>query len=175
MASESIKSRDRFNWQHISTPLANKEIEEYRRKYFWHGFLLFTLACVTPIFHSLYINPSAALAAHDIGLMVGIFLICIGLILTYVQLSKLLAFLTFWFIVISAYVGFGSELLAAIFGLTRSFMYSAKGLPEKAIWLELIVDSANKAISVFILSACVIILFNLRRAKLNSTSSSKLS
>lgn len=157
------------NWQEITrTQLNEEERQEYRRRFLWHGFLLFILACITITFFPLYTNPNAALAAHKIGLMLGIFFMSVGLAFPYLQFSKLLALLTFWLLIVTAYVGLGGQVLAAIFGLTKGFPFSGVGAPGGSLWMEIGVDIANKSISVLLLLACGFILFGLRRIKGNS-------
>ncbi len=158
-----------FNWQQITAPLLNEEQrQEYRRRFLWHGFLLFVLACITITFFPLYTNPNAALSAHKIGLMLGIFFMSVGLAFPYIQFSRLLAFLTFWLLIVTAYVGLGGQVLAAIFGLTKGFPFSGIGAPGGPVWMEIGTDIANKTISGFLLLACGFILFGLRRIKGNS-------
>ncbi|MBW4491194.1 MAG: hypothetical protein KME12_25840 [Trichocoleus desertorum ATA4-8-CV12] len=44
-----------------------------QRRFLWHGFFLFFVGCIIPLFIPLYSNPRAGLAAHTIGLTLGLF------------------------------------------------------------------------------------------------------
>lgn len=166
MKVETVEILNDFDSQQISKTLLNQyEIEEYRRSFLWHGFFLFFLGCIIPLFIPLYTNPRAGLAAHTIGLSLGTFLICVGLALPYIQLSKLLAKVTFWFLLLSSYVGLGSQVLGAAIGLTKTLLITAKGFPQGPLWIETSVEIAVKVITSFVFFACIIILFGLRRVK----------
>lgn len=160
---------NQINWQGITRlQLDEEEKHDYRRRFLWHGFLLFVLACIIITFFPLYSNPNAALSAHKIGLMLGIFFMSVGLAFPYFQFSRLLATLTFWLLLVTAYVGLGGQVLAAIFGLTKGFPFSGIGATGGPLWMENGIDIANKTISVLLLLACGFILFGLRRIKGNS-------
>ncbi|MBW4491001.1 MAG: hypothetical protein KME12_24835 [Trichocoleus desertorum ATA4-8-CV12] len=173
MKIEPIEKNERFSWLHRSqTFLGKTQIEEYRRRYLWHGFFLFFLGCIIPCSINIYTNPRAALSAHSLGLMLGTFFISLGVAVPYIQFSRWSAKVTLWLLVVSAYIGLSIQFMAATFGLTRSFLITAKGFPGGPFWMEVSVDIAAKLISVFTLLACVIILFGLRRTNADSLSAS---
>ncbi len=172
MKVPTFKSSDQFTSKKILTLLNEAQKQEYRRRLLWHGLFLFIIGCITITFFPLYTNPNAALAAHKLGLMLGVFLMSIGLTFTHLQFSKTLAFLTFWLLIITAYIGLGGQILAAIFGLTKGFPFSGIGASGGPAWMEISVDVANKTISGLLLLACGFILFGLRPIKSNPPLSS---
>ncbi len=164
-----IESIERFLPQ---TSLVKNEIEEYRHKYLWHGFFLFFIGCIIPLFIPLYISPRAGLAAHNVAVTIGTFFISLGVALPYIKFSSWLAKVTYWLLLLSAYFGLAGQFSAAVFGLTKSFVVTGKGSPGNVEWMEIGVDIVLKVISSFTLLACVIILFGLRRVKVDSSSAS---
>ena len=173
MKVETVKKPYGLNLQQIAVPLLDQyQLKEYRRRFLWHGFFLFFLGCIIPLFIPWYSNPRAGLAAHTIGLTLGMFLICVGLALPYIRFSRLLAKATFWLLIISSYVGLGAQVLGAVIGLTKTLLITANGFPEGPFWIEISVEIAVKIITSFVFFACIIILFSLRRVKVDSSSAS---
>lgn len=166
MKTESIEN----TYYLPQTSLTRDQVQEYRRTYLWHGFFLFVLGCVIPMFIDLYTNPRAALSAHTLGILMGTFLICVGLAFPYIEFSaKWLADWAFWLLVVSSYSGITIQVMAAVFGLIKTFAITGKGYPGGPQWMEISVDITAKVISSFTLVACFIILYGLRRVKLDSS------
>ncbi len=148
-----------------SSVISKSQSEIYRRNLLWHGFFVSTLGFISGMFIPLYANPRAGLATHTLAIAQGMFLSVTGLTFPYLNIPPWMATMTFWLLVISAYVGVSGEFLGAVFGLTKILVITAKGLPQGPIWMETIVEISTKAISVFILLACGFILFGLRPTK----------
>lgn len=169
MKLETERTYD-FKPQQIAAPLLNEpQIEEYKRRYLWHGFFVFVLGCIAPIFIPVYTNPRGGLAAHTLGVLIGIFLMCVGLTMPHIQLTKRWAELSFWLFVVSAYSGLTIQVFAAVFGLTQSFSVTARGYSGGPLWMEITATVGLRVISLFTLLGCFIILFALRRAKADSS------
>jgi len=171
MKVETVEILNNFDSQQISKTLLNQyESEQYRLSFLWHGFFVFVLGCIAPIFIPLYANPRGGLSAHTLGLMLGIFLICIGLTIPYAQFTKRRAELAFWFFVVSAYSGYTIQVFAAIFGLTQSFVVTARGYTGGLFWMEIAATIGLRLISLFTLAGCFLVLYSLRQAQINSKS-----
>ncbi|MBW4507217.1 MAG: hypothetical protein KME64_11990 [Scytonematopsis contorta HA4267-MV1] len=141
----------------------SNQSKDFKLRLLWHGIFLCTLGFIVGFFIPLYANPRAGLATHLLGITEGIFLAVVGLIFPNLKLSLFNARLAFWMLVISAYVGLLGELLGAAFGLTKVFIITAQGLSPGISWMESSVEIAVKGISVFIILACFILLFGLRK------------
>jgi hydroxylaminobenzene mutase len=173
MKVETFESPYQLNSQQIAVPLLDKhQSEEYRRRCLWHGFFVFVLGCLAPIFIPVYTNPRGGLSAHTLGMMLGIFLICVGLTIPHAQLSKRRAEVTFWLFVVSAYTGYTIQVFAAAFGLTQSFVVTARGYSGGPFWMEIAATLGLRMISVFTLVGCFNILLGLRRPKVDTSSAS---
>lgn len=155
----------------ISMTLLNKlESEDFKRRLLWHGICLCTIGFIAGLFIPLYVNPRAGLATHLLGITEGLFLAVVGLCYPQLKLPLGLAKANFWMLVISAYVGIAGEFSGAIFGLTRVFIITAKGLPEANLLMETIVEISIKGISALVILSCLITLFGLSRKQNNLVS-----
>ena len=151
-----------------TTFINSVESEDLKRRLLWHGIFLCTIGFIAGLFIPLYVNPRAGLATHLLGITEGLFLAVVGLCYPQLKLSFGIAKANFWMLIISAYVGFVGELLGAIFGLTRIFIITAKGLPEANALMETIVEISIKGISVLLILSCFITLFGLSHKQKNS-------
>ena len=149
--------------------LSQNQSEEYRRRFLWHGFSLFALGCIAPLFIPFYANPRGGLSAHTLGVMLGLLLMAVGMAIPYARVTQLRAKLTFWFFVASAYTGLTIQVFAAIFGLTQSFVVTAKGYPGGPFWMEILATVGLRAVSVFILLGAFMMMFSLSQAKGNTS------
>lgn len=143
---------------------------DFKRRLLWHGVFLCTLGFIAGLFIPLYANPRTGLATHLLGITQGLFLAVIGLSYPQLKISTWLARVTYWLLFVSAYVGMLGEFLGAAFGLSRTFIVTAKGLPEGILWLENVVDTSIKTISLFVFFACFVVLYGLRKTKSDSNS-----
>lgn len=156
-----------------SSEMDSIQSQDFKRKLLWHGIFICTLGFISGLFIPLYANPRAGLATHAIAVTQGMFLAIIGIAYPQLRLSLWVARLTYWLLLISAYVGLLGQLLAAVFGLSRMFLITAKGLPEGIPWMETSVEISTKTVSNFLLVACFIILFGLRKTKTDSSGPEK--
>lgn len=85
--------------------LSQSQSGDYRRRFLWHGFSVFALGCIAPLFIPFYTNPRGGLSAHTLGIMLGLLLMAVGMTIPYARLTQLRAKLAFWFFVASAYTG----------------------------------------------------------------------
>jgi len=150
-----------------SNLLSQNQNEEYRRKFLWHGFGVFSLGCIAPIFIPFYTNPRGGLSAHSLGVMLGLLLMAVGLAIPYAVVTQLRGKLIYWFFVASAYTGLTIQVFAAIFGLTQSFVVTAKGYPGGVFWMEILATVGLRVISVLILLGAFMMMFGLSKAKGN--------
>lgn len=148
--------------------LSQNQSEEYRRRFLWHGFSLFVLGCIAPLFIPFYANPRGGLSAHTLGVTTGLLLMAVGMAIPYASMTQLRAKLTFWFFVPSAYTGLTIQVFAAIFGLTQSFVVTAKGYPGGQFWMEILATVGLRSISVFTLLGAFMMMFSLSQAKGNT-------
>jgi hydroxylaminobenzene mutase len=148
-----------------SSLMDNIQAEAFKRGLLWHGIFITTLGFLLGLCIPLYANPRAGLAAHALAVTQGMFLAIIGFAYPQLNLSFWMARASYWMFLISAYTGVLSQVLGAAFELTRVFPVTAKGLPEGISWLETAVEIPTKAITLFILLACFIVLFGLRGTK----------
>jgi hydroxylaminobenzene mutase len=138
-------------------------VNQYRRRFLWHGFFLCFLGFIVPLFMPLYANPRTGLATHLLGITSGLFLIGVALSLPYLRIPQWIAKVKFWLLLISSYVGLVAEWLGALFGLKKVFIITGEGYTGGTLWMETGVEVAIKTITIFILVSCFIILFGLRR------------
>lgn len=156
-----------------STEMDSIQSQDLKRRLLWHGIFICTLGFISGMFLPLYANPRAGLATHAIAITQGMFLAIIAFSYPQLKLSLWIARLTYWLLLISAYIGLLGQLLAAMFGLSRMFLITAHGLPEGIPWMETSVEISTKAVSNFLLIACFIVLYGLRKTKSDSTSPEK--
>jgi (hydroxyamino)benzene mutase len=142
-------------------------VNEYKRRFLWHGFFLCFLGFIVPLFMPFYANPRTGLATHLLGITSGLFLMGVGLTLPYLKISQWIAKVKFWLLLVSSYIGLVAEFLGALFGLKNVFIVTGKDSLGGALWLEIGVEVSIKTITAFILVSCLIILFGLRRIKEN--------
>ncbi|PAX56528.1 hypothetical protein CK510_10125 [Brunnivagina elsteri CCALA 953] len=136
----------------------------------WHGIFNCTLGFIIGLFIPLYANPRAGLAAHLIGITQGAFLAVIGLAYPQLKLQFWLGRVTYWLLVIGAYIGLLGQFLGAVFRLARMFIITGQGLPEGIPWMETSIEIANKTISTTLLLCCFVILYGLRGTKTDASS-----
>ena len=149
--------------------LSQFQIEEYRRRFLWHGFSIFSLGCIAPLFIPFYTNPRGGLSAHTLGVMLGLLTMAVGMAIPYGCFTQLRTKLLFWFFVPSAYTGLTIQVFAAIFGLTQSFVVTAKGYPGGVFWMEILATIGLRTVSVFILLGAFIMMHGLNKAKGNTS------
>lgn len=150
--------------------LSEFESGEYRRRFLWHGFSVFSLGCIAPLFIPFYTNPRGGLSAHTLGVMSGLLSMAVGMAIPYGCFTQLRAKLLFWFFVPSSYAGLIIQVSAAIFGLTQSFTVTGKGYPGGVLWMETLATIGLRVVSVLILSGALIMMSGLSKAKGNTYS-----
>lgn len=147
--------------------LSQFQSEEYRRRFLWHGFSVFSLGCIAPLFIPFYTNPRGGLSAHTLGIMSGLLDIAVGMAIPYGCFTQLRAKLLFWFFVPCGYTGLTIQVFAAIFGLTQSFVVTAEGYPGGMFWMEILATVGLRVISVLILCGAFIMMSGLSKAKVH--------
>ncbi len=169
-----VNISDQTNNLNSSSPTPNLlsqfQSGEYRRRFLWHGFSVFALGCIAPLFIPFYTNPRGGLSAHTLGIMSGLLSMAVGMAIPYGCFTQLRAKLLFWFFVPSSYAGLIIQVFAAIFGLTQSFTVTAKGYPGGVLWMEILATVGLRTVSVFILLGAFIMMSGLSKAKGNTSS-----
>lgn len=110
------------------------------RRLLAHGTAILTLGLFAGLTIGAAARPETVLAAHLIGITAGLAAIATGLALPHVRLTRSLGLTLEVFLVPSLYLGFLTQWLAGLFGLSRMFVVTAAGLPEGAQWAERVVE-----------------------------------
>lgn len=137
-------------------------MENQRRRLITVGVLLFLVALFVGIVFPYLKNPRMGLSAHVVGLLGGLFLIVLGLIWSDVKLSKGFGNLALWSAVVGSFANVVATFLAAAFATNRLTVVAGSGRLA-APWQENIVTAGLALASVAMLTACILVLWGLRR------------
>ena len=132
----------------------------------WHGMFLFLLGLLVGLAEAHVANPRMGLAAHLEGLMNGTFLIALGAIWSYVQLSKTQASIAYWAALYGTYVNLITTTVAAIIGASSLSPITGAGHSASA-WQEGIVMAGFITVGIAMLVSSVLILWGLRKNALS--------
>jgi len=128
----------------------------------WHGLFLFLLGLLSGFAVPALHNPRMGLAAHLEGVMNGLVLLVLGLAWPRFTLSGRASRGLFWLALYGTYVNWGSTLLAAHFGTSRSTPIAGAGFSGQP-WQEALVDFGLISLSFAIVAACIMGLWGLRK------------
>ena len=131
-----------------------------------HGMFLFLLGLLVGLAEAHVANPRMGLAAHLEGLMNGTFLIALGAIWSYVQLSKTQASIAYWAALYGTYVNLITTTVAAIIGASSLSPITGAGHSASA-WQEAIVMAGFITVGIEMLLSSVLILWGFRRNALS--------
>jgi hypothetical protein len=148
-----------------SNPSHIAETAAWSRSMLLHGTVLVIGGLVAGLTIGLAPNPRTVLAAHVIGLTTGMAAMLVGLVLPHVRLSARLVDVMGWTLLPSLYLGFLTQWIGGLGGLSRMFNVTASGQPEGAAWLESLVEYTIKGITPLTLIPFVILIFGLLRAR----------
>jgi hydroxylaminobenzene mutase len=128
------------------------------------GVLLFLLGLLVGFAVPGLANPRMGLASHLEGVLNGLFLVALGLVWPRLVLGRGAATALFWLALYGTFANWAATLLAAFWGAgTR--MPLAAGTHRGTAVQELAVDVLLFSLSVAIVSACLLVLWGLRRAR----------
>jgi len=131
------------------------------RRLMWHGMLLFIFGLLTGFAESHFTNVRMGLAAHLEGVMNGTFLIAVGAIWNYVQLSSTSKSIAFWSALYGTYVNWIMTFIAAILGTAALSPVTGAGhtAPPRE---ETLVTVGLLTVGATILSSSILLLWGLR-------------
>jgi len=138
-------------------------MHDSKRRLLWHGMFLFLIGLLTGLVEQKFNNPRMALAAHLEGLMNGTFLVVLGAIWIEVNLSARLKAAAYWSALYGTYANWLVTTLAAILGTAAMSPISAAGHSAPP-WQESLVTLGFMSVGLAIITACMLILWGLRRA-----------
>jgi len=137
-------------------------VENRQRQLFTAGILLFLMAMLAGLIFPQLANPRMGLSAHLVGLFGGLFLIALGSIWKQVTLPGRLEAVPVWLALSGLYGNFVTTFLAAAFATNRLTPLAGSG-HFAAAWQENIVTLGLTSVSVAMVTACVLVLWGLRR------------
>lgn len=137
---------------------------DHSQRLLWHGLFLFLLGLLSGFAVPALRNPRMGLSAHLEAVMNGILLAVLGLAWQRFTLSAQARVTLFWLALYGTYVNWGSTLLAAIFGTSRSTPIAGAGFSGRT-WQENLVDFGLISLSVAIVAACLLALWGARIGK----------
>lgn len=140
-----------------------------KRRFFWHGMLIFLLGLLAGAFVPWLTNPRMGVAAHVGGVLSGAFLILVGVIWEEIKLPVWAKKADFGLFLYASHTGWLAQFLAALFGTGRSMPVAGAGFRGSA-WQEAVVDFVAISISIAIALAGILALWGLRRAAEDETS-----
>jgi hypothetical protein len=108
-------------------------------------------------------KPKTVLAAHVIGITTGLAAIGVAIALSRARLSDGALRLVAWTLLPSLYLGFLTQWIGGLFGLSRMFIVTAAGQPEGAQWLETVVEYTIKGITPLTILPFLVLLYGLIR------------
>jgi hydroxylaminobenzene mutase len=136
-------------------------VQDTRRRLFWHGILLFMLGLLSGVFVQTMTNPRMGLAAHTSGVASGTFLAVLGSIWSELRLGPRAEAAAYWLAVYATYAGWAAVQLAAILGTSRMTPIAGAGYSAPA-YQEAIVSFGLGTGAAALLLACVLLLRGLR-------------
>jgi (hydroxyamino)benzene mutase len=134
-----------------------------------HGVVILTLGLVAGVTINFAALPGTVLSAHVIGITAGLTAIAVAQLVPMVQLSALVLRLATWALLASLYLGFLTQWLGGMFGLTRMFIVTAAGLPEGNQTAERVVELIVKGITPLTILPFVVLAWGLVQAGRHAT------
>ena len=133
------------------------------RSFVWHGALMTSLGLLSGFTTLIAKAPSAALAAHTIGVVQGALLFGMAGAWPMLHASpRMLGFIRYS-LLIGLYVNWIGSQLAGFWSARAMFIVSGAGMPEGAAqWMEVVVGVLLN-LSALVLVACVTILWASRK------------
>jgi hydroxylaminobenzene mutase len=131
------------------------------RRLMWHGMLLFICGLLTGFAETHFTNVRMGLAAHLEGVMNGIFLIAVGAIWNYVQLSPIPKAVAFWSGLYGTYVNWIMTSIAAILGTAALSPITGAGHSGPPLQ-ETLVTAGFLSVGAAILCSSTLVLWGLR-------------
>jgi (hydroxyamino)benzene mutase len=117
------------------------------RACFIHGAVILVLGLTAGLTIQFAAQPETVLSAHVIGITAGSVAIVTGLALPHLRLSVVWQKVAVWLLLPCLWLGFLTQWIGGLFGLTRMFIVTAAGLPEGNQTAELIIEVIVKGIS----------------------------
>lgn len=149
---------------HIAqSPTLSPDTLIWRRRLIINGAVLLLAGLVAGLTIGLAPNPRTVLAAHVIGLTTGMAAMLVGLLLPYTAINTRWMTVMGWTLLPSLHLGFITQWVGGLGGLSRMFIVTAIGQPEGAAWLETVVEYTIKGITPLTLIPFVILLVGLAR------------
>ena len=132
-----------------------------RRRLFWHGIFLFSLALLSGVFTQTMTSPRMGLAAHTSGVASGTFLAVLGALWSELRLGTRADGAAYWLAIYAAYAGWAAVQVGAIFGTSRMTPIAGAGHTAPA-YQEAIVSFGLVTGAAALLLACALLLWGLR-------------
>jgi (hydroxyamino)benzene mutase len=148
------------------TPLPESVIANRLRL---HGVVILTLGLVAGVTIGAAALPKTVLSAHVIGITAGLASMAVAQLLPHVRLSGTVMRITAWALLASLYLGFMTQWLGGMFGLTRMFIVTAVGLPEGNQAAERVVELIVKGITPLTILPFVVLAWGLVQAGRHAT------
>jgi hypothetical protein len=130
-----------------------------------HGTILILGGLLAGLTIGLAPNSRTVLAAHVIGLTTGMAAMLAGLVLPHVRLGQIWVSVMGWTILPALYIGFLTQWIGGLGGLSRMFIVTAQGQQEGAAWLETVVEYAIKGITPITLIPFMILIVGFLRGR----------
>jgi (hydroxyamino)benzene mutase len=127
-----------------------------------HALALLLLAFAAALMIPLYPVARTGLAAHVIGITGGLLLIGVASFVPQLRLAPRALKLALLLLVGSVHLGFLTQWIGALGGLSRMFVVTAAGRPEGLAWLETAVEVVIKGITPLTFVAVGLLLWGLR-------------
>jgi len=137
-------------------------VENRQRQLFTAGILLFLLAILSGLIFPQLANPRMGLSGHLVGLFGGLFLLALGSLWRLVTLPGRIEAVPIWLALYGLYGNFVTTLLAAAFATNRLTPLAGSG-HFAAAWQENLVTFGLTSVSIAMVTACVLVLWGLRR------------
>jgi hydroxylaminobenzene mutase len=131
------------------------------RRLLWHAFLLLLLGLITGLLLKVLHNPRLGVAAHLIGIFDGVFLAMLGLAWEHFDLSERLRGFLFWSALYGTYMGWASNLAAAVFGTSRMTPIAGAGFAGEP-WQENLIMVVLITVAIALIGMCLVALWGLR-------------
>ena len=127
------------------------------------GLILFLLGLLTGLAVPVLKNPRMGVASHMVGMTNGPFLIVVGLLWPYLDLSHAWQVVTVVLLAYSSYANWLATQLGALWGAGRKFAPGATGDHHASAVKERIVDFLLVSLAPLIIAATVILLVGVLR------------
>jgi hydroxylaminobenzene mutase len=137
------------------------------------GMWLFLMGLLTGLMMPLFANPRMGLASHLEGIMNGMFMVSMGLLWAYLQLSDTLKRVVLALAVFGTFSNWLATFLAAYWG-AGSMMAIASGGIAGTPWQEVIISALLMSLSFAMVLLVAILIYGLRRVRTTQVASNML-